>query len=474
MTWLASELARERDEALEHGLDLLRETWRSFDAARPDQPALSDAVAELVAAPLPANGVGLTHALDDAAGVLDQSLAQSRPRYFGYVGSSGLGSAVLGDALAASHDVNLAAESGAAHRVEQQTLRWVGELVGYPVDGGTFASGGMVSNLTALAAARTRALPDSRTRGVADARPTVYTSADAHSSVERAVEVLGLGRDNLRSVPVDARRRMDAEALRRLVAADVADGRTPIAVVATAGTTLTGAVDPIGEIAEVCAEHGVWLHVDGAYGLPGAATMTASPLYHGLERADSVTVDAHKWLFVPKACSVLMVRDAETLRTAFAHHAPYMLEEEGYAHPVDTTLEYSRPFRSLKLWLALRAHGANPFRTAIAENLRQAQELYDQVLAHPRMEPVLDRPDLSIVPFRRIPAVGDVDRHNMRLARAMQEDGRVYLTSAVIDGVGCLRPCLVNFRTTDDDVRAILEVADELGARLEASEAGEA
>ncbi len=471
MTWLASELARERDEALEHGLDLLRDTWRSFDRARPDQPSMSGAVAELVSGTLPSNGVGLRQALDDAAGVLDESLAQSRPRYFGYVGSSGLGSAVLGDALAASHDVNLAAESGAAYLVEQQTLRWVGELVGYPAETGTFASGGMVSNLTALAAARTRALPDSRRSGVGSSSPVVYASADAHSSVERAVEVLGLGRDNLRAVPIDDRRRMDPAELRRLVEADLAAGAVPVAVVATAGTTLTGAVDPIGEIADVCAEHGIWLHVDGAYGLPAAATMTASPLFHGLERADSVTVDAHKWLFVPKACSVLMVRDGATLRAAFAHEASYMVEEEGYAHPVDSTLEYSRPFRSLKLWLALRAHGANPFRTAIAENLRQAQELYDEVVAHPRMEPVLGRPDLSIVPFRRVPAAGDADRHNMRLARLMQLDGRVYLTSAVIDGAACLRPCLVNFRTTDDDVRSILEVADELGARLEAEQA---
>jgi aromatic-L-amino-acid decarboxylase len=172
-------------------------------------------------------------------------------------------------------------------------------------------------------------------------------------------------------------------------------------------------------------------------------------------------------MFVPKACSVLMVRDQSALTTAFRHEASYMVEEEGHHHPVDATLEYSRPFRSLKLWMALRAHGAEAFRDAISANLSLARELEADVRSHPDMELMLERVDLSIVPFRRIPATGDPDAHNMRLARAMQEDARVYVTSAVIDGRACLRPCVVNFRTTRDDVRAIVEVADEIGRRLE-------
>lgn len=464
---LAVQLQEQRQEALHHGLDLVGSAWRSFDLPRPAQPPISEHTLEIADAPLPRTGVGVPAALDVAAHILDESLAHARPRYFGYIGSSGLESAVLADALATSHDTNLAAESAAAYLVEQQALRWMAEYVGYPIGGGTFTSGGMQSNLTALMAARTRAFPSSRLDGLATASPVLYASSDAHSSIERAVEVLGLGSGNLRRVPIDEHRRMDPEALREMLRRDVDAGLVPVAVVATAGTTITGAVDPLAEIADVCADHGVWMHVDGAYGLPAAASSSAGPLFAGLDRADSASVDAHKWMFVPKACSVLLVRDQESLTRAFRHDASYMVEEEGYRHPVDGTLEYSRPFRSLKLWTAFRAHGADAFRDAIERNLLLARHLHGLASEHPRFEPLLPPPDLSIVPLRRIPSTGDVDAHNMRLARELQKDGRVYVTSAVIDGVACLRPCIVNYRTRTADVEAILDVADEVGAKIE-------
>lgn len=469
MTELAESLRDARQPSLDHGLELLAQAWNSFDEARPEQPPISEATHEFTRGPLPEAGVGVERALDGVAKVLDESLSQARPRYFGYIGSSGLESAVLAEALAASHDCNMAAETAAANLVEQQTLRWVGEYVGFPVASGTFASGGMVSNLTALMAARSALFPDSRAAGLSEHQPTVYTSADAHSSVARAVEILGIGSNHLRLVPVMPNRRMDPEHLRSLVAADRAAGRQPMAIVATAGTTLTGAVDPLNDIADVAEELGVWMHVDGAYGLPAAASAHAGALFEGLARADSASVDAHKWLFVPKACSVLMTRHPAALRRAFAHDASYMVEDDGHTYPVDETLEYSRPFRSLKLWTSLRAHGAGAFRAAVEENLRQAAMLYADVLAHADLEPMLGAPDLTVVPFRHVPKSGDINEHNIRLARAMQADGRVYVTGAVIDGEACLRPCVVNFRTTDADVRAIATLAHEIGTQLEAS-----
>jgi aromatic-L-amino-acid decarboxylase len=458
-------LGEARTETLQHGLALILDSWRGFDRARPYQPPIADSIRALVAQGLPEEGVGPHAALDEVSEILDESLAHSRPRFFGYVGSSGLELGVLADALAGSHDINLAASAAAADLVEQQTLRWVGDLVGFPAAWGTFTSGGMLSNLTALAAARERAQPGSRLNGC-DGRGVVYTSVEAHSSVERAVEVLGLGRKALRAIEIDERRRMRPEALAAAIDRDLADGRVPVAVVATAGTTLTGAVDPIRPVAEVCAAHGIWLHVDGAYGLPAAATDTARALFDGLELADSAALDGHKWLFVPKACGVLLVRSRADLEAAFSHDAPYIPEIEYGEHPVEWTLEYSRPFRALKLWLALRAHGAAAFREAIEHDLELARLVADLVRAADDLELVVE-PTLSIVPFRRIPATGDVDAHNRDLVGALQRDGRLYVTGAVVDGEWCLRPCMVNYRTTEDDAHALVDIVREVGRQIE-------
>ena len=241
----------------------------------------------------------------------------------------------------------------------------------------------------------------------------------------------------------------------------------PVAVIATAGTTLTGAVDPIDELADVCAERDLWLHVDGAYGLPAAAVPATAEMFAGVERADSVSIDAHKWLFMPKACGVLLVRRREDLEAALAHEEDYLPHERDEPHAVDITLEYSRPFRALKLWLGLRAHGAAAFRDAIERNLAQARVLYDAVLAHDELEPVCGPPSLSIVPFRHAPpGIADIDEHNSRLILRLQESGRVWVAPARIDGKVCLRPCIVNFRTTDEDVLAIVEEATRIGSEL--------
>ncbi len=187
-----------------------------------------------------------------------------------------------------------------------------------------------------------------------------------HYSITRAVELLGIGSNNLRDLPIDEARRLRPDALAEALDRDLAAGILPVAVVATAGTTLTGAIDPIDEIADVCAERGVWLHVDGAYGVPAASVPTHAPLFRGIERADSVSVDAHKWLYLPKACGVVLVRERGPLARAFAHEQGYLPHQQYELHAVDITLEYSRPFRALKLWLAFRAHGAPQFREAIA------------------------------------------------------------------------------------------------------------
>jgi aromatic-L-amino-acid decarboxylase len=310
-------------------------------------------------------------------------------------------------------------------------------------------------------------MPGSRHRGLAGAATAVYCSAEVHYSVTRAVELLGIGSDNLRAIPLDGLRRMRPDALAAAIDQDRTKGIVPVAVVATAGTTLTGAVDPLDEIADVCRERHVWLHVDGAYGLPAGGVPSHAPLFEGVERADSCSVDAHKWLYLPKAAGVVMTRHAGALPGAFAHEQGYLPHQRHELHAADLTLEYSRPFRALKAWVAFRAHGAAQFRDAIARNLTEADLLYRRAQASEDFEVAEAPPTLSIVPFRHVPSgVPDLNAHNEALAAGIQRDGRVYLASADIDGAIWLRPCFVNFRTTDEDVVAILEVARELGERL--------
>ncbi|MGH2597337.1 MAG: pyridoxal phosphate-dependent decarboxylase family protein [Actinomycetota bacterium] len=460
-------LSAPREEVLAHATKLVEEAWRSFDRYRPEEPALDERVRGLLGAALPDAPVSVHEALDDAARILDESIAQPRPRYFAFIGSSGLEIGTIADLLAHTYDINLAVDARAATEIEHQAVRWVSEFVGFPAAVGAFTSGGTISNVTALAAAREHALPGSRVEGLSGRRPAIYCSSEVHYSITRAVELLGIGSNNLRDLPIDEAHRLRPDALADAIDRDMAEGITPVAVVATGGTTLTGAIDPIDRIADVCAERGVWLHVDGAYGLPAASVPSSRELFRGLERADSVSVDAHKWLYLPKACGVVLVRERDALTRAFAHEEGYLPHQQHELHAVDITLEYSRPFRALKLWLAFRAHGAPQFRDAIAKNLHEAVLLHDAASAAEDFQTMADPPQLSIVPIRHTPAgVGDLDVHNEALAKAIQADGRVYLASALIDGEVWLRPCFVNFRTTDDDVLAILEVARDLGQRL--------
>jgi len=459
-----------RQEALRHASEIIAQAWRSFDRFRPEEPPLDEGIRALLQASVPERGVPTHEALNDAGSILDGSIAQPRPRYFAFIGSSGLEIGVIGDAIAAAYDINLAVDARAATVIEQQAVRWAGEFVGYPAESGAFTSGGTVSNTTALAAARERALPGSRVAGIGDRRVAVYCSVDAHHSITRAVEILGIGSENLRAVSIDQARRLRPDALASAIDEDLGRGVTPIAVVASAGTTLTGAIDPIAELADVCEARGVWLHVDGAYGLPAAGVPSMRGAFAGLERADSISVDAHKWLYLPKACGIVLVRRGQALLDVFAHQEGYLPHQQHDLYAVDITLEYSRPFRALKFWLAFRAHGAPAFREAIERNLAEARLLFEEVGRHDDLE-ALGPPQLSIAPFRHVPpGVMDLNAHNAALAEALQADGRVYLASALIDGDVYLRPCFVNFRTTEEDVLALVDITREVGAALAALE----
>jgi aromatic-L-amino-acid/L-tryptophan decarboxylase len=458
----------DRQEVLRILSRYLTQAWASFDEPRLAEVATEPDLVQRLGQGLPEAPEDIEAALGDAVSVLEASISPARPLYLGYVGSTGLETGVLASSLMAAYDANLAGAAGAADLLDAQAVKWVAEFIGYPMVEGHFTSGGQTSNLTALLVAREQALPGSREFGTGSAKATVYCSDEAHHSVIRAAEVAGLGRTSVRRIPIDERRRMRVDALREALTQDMAAGRTPVAVIATAGTTLTGAVDPIDEIATVCREANVWLHVDGAYGLAAAGAASARSAFAGLEKADSVTIDAHKWLGMQKSCSLILLRHAGLLAATFGHEEKYMLHEPDVHNPVDSTLEYSRPFRALRVWLSMRVHGAEQFRMWIEHTLENARSFTRLAAAHPDFE-VLHEPMLSTVCFRHSPpglAAQDVDAHNEALARAMQKDGRVHLAPAHIDGMTCLRVCFVNFRTRADSLPIVLGVASQVGDEL--------
>ena len=416
-------------------------------------------------AALPAKGMGPA-ALDALREVLDLSRPPS-PRFFGYVLGSGEPVAALADLLASVLNQNVTAwrSAPAAVTLERQLVDALAAALGCHGYRGSFCGGGSTANLMALAMAREAHLP----ANTCGARPgVVYASSEVHMSIPKAVALLGLGRDNLRLIPADAHFRMSLEDLREAIVADRAAGRRPLAVIATSGTVNTGSIDPLAEIAALCREHGLWMHIDGAYG--ALAVLAVPEKFEGLNAADSISLDPHKWLYQPLDCGMLLFKDASVARAAFSHSGDYVRPLaadplEGYAF-FEESLELSRRFRALKLWLSLRYHGVDAFRGAIAADLRHAQMLARQISQSAPLElcaPVA----LSAVCFRyRLAAsAAEADQLNAAILKRVIERGRVYLSNATLGGRFALRACFVNHRTTERDVAQIvpevLAAADE-------------
>ncbi|MFB3812691.1 MAG: aspartate aminotransferase family protein [Terriglobales bacterium] len=411
--------------------------------------------------PLPEDGAGAA-ALDALQVVAAHSRPPS-PRFFAYVFGSGEPVAVLGDYFAGVLNQNVTAwrSAPAAVTIERTVVEWLAEAIGCRGFSGSLCGGGSAANLMGLAMAREAKAPanEGGVRG-----GMVYASSEAHMSIGKSVALLGLGRQNLRTIPVDDEFRMDVAALERAIVEDRNAGRAPIAVVASAGTVNTGAIDPLNDIADVAANHGLWLHVDGAYG--ALAAIAVPQLFAGINRADSLSLDPHKWLYQPADCGCLLFKDAGWARVAFSHTGEYTrpLSDdpiEGFAF-FEESLELSRRFRALKLWLSLRYHGLAAFRDAIRQDLAHARHLADAISRQPALELLATGP-LSAVCFRYAgdPPRGpetDLDRLNAAvLRRVNRERRRVFLSNASIRGKFALRACFVNHRSRQRDVDAVIE-----------------
>ena len=406
--------------------------------------------------PLPEEGLHAA-ALDDLARVLALSRAPT-PRFYGYVLGSGEPVAALADLLASVLNQNVTAwrSAPAAVSLERQLVRSLAAAIGCPAFGGSFCGGGSMANLMGLAIAREARLPANES----GAQPgVVYASSEVHMSIPKAVALLGLGRANLRLIDVDDRYRLRPSGLQAAIATDRAAGAKPFAVVASAGTVATGSIDPLPEIAALCRKEGLWLHVDGAYG--ALAALAAPERFAGLDAADSLSLDPHKWLYQPLDCGMLLFRDAHAARSAFSFSGDYAKSLasdplEAYAF-FDESLELSRRFRALKLWLSLRYHGLQAFRAAIHADLAHARALATQVAGCPALE-LLAPVELSAVCFRyRHPApAGQVDRLNGAILQRVISRGRVYLSNATLGRHFALRACFVNHRTSAADVAQIV------------------
>ena len=435
--------------------------------------------------PLPELGTEPSRLLERTAQLLfDHSLCNGHPRFFGYITAAPAPIGILGDFLAAAVNPNVGAWalSPAATEIESQTVRWIAALIGYPEDcGGILVSGGNMANFVCFVAARAaKAGWDVRERGVAGdsgRRLRVYGSVETHTWIQKAADLAGLGTDSIQWIPTDAKLRMDVAALRARIEADAAAGDVPCLVVGTAGSVSTGAVDPLPEIGAVCKEHGVWFHVDGAYGGFAAAVPEAPDDLRGLSMADSVAVDPHKWLYAPLEAGCALVRNPDLLRSAFAYHPPYYHFEEWATNYVDYGPQNSRGFRALKVWLALRHVGAAGYRTMISDDIRLSQAMAEAVGQHPELQ--LTSQDLSITTFRYVPrdlhdrlgeaaAERHLDELNRRLLDRLQRGGEAFVSNAVIEGRYVLRACIVNFHTTRADVDAVPEIVARIGRVVDA------
>jgi glutamate/tyrosine decarboxylase-like PLP-dependent enzyme len=464
--------AAEREKLSRLAVDWVIQYFES-QSKLPVYPAISaEQLSSLLTGPLPIEPQDPANVMGELARIAEGSRHNGHPRMFGYVQSSASFAGVIGDFLASAVNQNVTSwrSAPAATTVEHQVIEWLKMMVGFdPAGQGVLLSGGSFANFAGLAAAlRASTSVDINQHGVAalPGRARVYTSDMTHMSMPKAASMLGIGKDAIVRIPVDAQLRMDPEALRRQVANDRAAGFVAVCAVATAGDVNTGAIDPLDAIADVCAEAGLWLHVDGSYGALAARSRQVGGAMAALARADSLSLDPHKWLFAPLDVGCLLVKNAGALRRAFSEGAGYIdvvadRDMSDFAY-WDHSPELSRRFRALKIWFLLKIHGARAIQDAIEGNIDVAGHLANLIDASSDFERVAPVP-LSIVCFRY--KHGD-DAFNKQLMVEVQRDGESYLSNAIIDGRFALRACIVNFRTRTEDADALLASIRRVAARV--------
>ena len=425
---------------------------------------------------LPVNGSSATELLSQASDLLlNHSLLNGHPKFFGYITSSAAPIGALADLLAASINPNVGANilSPVATEIEKQTVKWLAELIGLPSTyGGILVSGGNMANFTAFRAGLTAMVPGNiKEDGIANAgsRFVIYCSKTTHTWIEKAAILFGLGSKAIRWIQTDAANKMDNAILEKTILNDLQEGNKPIMIVGTAGDVSTGVVDDLKGIASICKAYNVWFHIDGAYGAPAAVIPELKTMFEGIQEADSLALDPHKWLYSPLEAGCTLIKDPKYLTDTYSSHPDYYNFDAHDEEQVQNYYEYgfqnSRGFRALKVWLALQQVGRNGYIEMISHNIRLSRLLFELAQKHIELEAVTQ--NLSITTLRYIPAdittepvirEAYLNKLNKALLDELQLGGKVFLSNAVVNEKYCLRACIVNFRTSEKDIEEVIQI----------------
>jgi aromatic-L-amino-acid/L-tryptophan decarboxylase len=432
---------------------------------------------------LPENGLPPEGLIKRATELLfNHSLLNGHPKFFGYITASPTQIGALSDLLAAAVNPNAGANilSPMATAIEKQTIKWLAEFIGVPAGyGGILVSGGNMANFTAFLAARTAKGPkEMKESGIsnADGEMVFYCSKATHTWIEKAASLFGHGTRAIRWIPVDAENKMNIAVLRKTILEDLNHGKKPFLVIGNAGDVSTGAVDDLAGIAEICKAHELWFHIDGAYGIPAAVIPSLKEMFAGIEAADSIALDPHKWLYAPLEAGCTLVKDQQHLLNAYSAHPAYYNFDSSADEPTHNFYEYglqnSRGFKALKVWMALQQIGKNGYIEIIGKNIALSKLLFAEAKKHPELEAVTQHLSITTLRFKPPEHKGVIDEKylnslNEQLLNALQTGGELFLSNAVVEEKYCLRACIVNFRTTEKDIPEIIEIIVRTGRQLD-------
>jgi glutamate/tyrosine decarboxylase-like PLP-dependent enzyme len=462
-------------------VDLISDYLSTLPGRPVFEPCPAELIDDFMNGPVPEMGQSTDALLDEfTSKVAAFPFGNGHPRFFGWVNSPPAIIGIFAEALAAAMNPSCAGGNHAAIYVERQILEWFKKLTGFPQHGsmGLLVSGGSVASLTGLAVARHVKLPGVRKEGIQNLqrRAVAYMSAEGHTCIRKALELLGFGSDNIRAIPVDGSLKMQVSHLEETIRRDLDSGALPVVVAASAGTASTGTIDPLHDIRQICHRYGIWFHIDAAYGGPAVLTTRYKNALSALRDADSLALDPHKWLYVPVEAGLSLVRDGAAMRDAFSLVPPYIRTDGNSAGVLglpwfsEYGFQQTRSFRALKVWMALKFYGVDGYTASIEHDLSLADRLAKRVRESGDLQ-LMTEPGLSIVCFQFAPKSAGNDKEklnqlNKRLLEAVQLGGNVFLSSTTINGAFCLRACVINHRSTEKDIDFLVAHVKQTGEKL--------